>query len=275
LAALLALLVSCTGEGGSGHPSGPGVTGPEPTPEAEAVVRRTDLRMRFVLEGVSEESSAVEPVWNPALVFVPALPSGTRVRAGEAIGRSRIAPGIRQGLVAGELAQLRSLQGQIRSPVDGLLTLEDGRPVIRARGIDVVVPLLPIQYLRYRSVPFSGQATIETIVGQRSVPCTALWVAVAAGQAPYQLHCRLPSSVETAAGLRAQVVLTSQTFRDVLVVPNIYVGYDHAHDGYYVRILEGGRERRVPITVGITDGVVRVVTSDLPVGATLLPPSDG
>ena len=251
-----------------------------------AIVRRVDLQVRYVLEGVSQESSVVEVLWNPQLAFVPSLQAGEaggEVRAGEALGRSEITPDLLRTLKLGartssidasELAQLRSLEGRVVAPVDGVLALEGERPVIRAPGIDVVTRLLPLQYLRYRSIPFSGRASIETVIGQRSVPCAALWVRISDAEAPYELHCRLPAYVETAAGLRARIVLTSRTYRDVVVVPNLSVGYDPKHDGYYVNVVDNDGVRKVPITVGITDGVVRVVTSELPVGATLAPPSD-
>jgi len=283
-ALLLLVLAACTGTQRSSAPTRPPTTGASGTPDSGAVVRRVDLRVRYVLDGVSRESSAVQVLPNPALAFVSAVRAGTLVSAGEELGRSRISPEIRRFLVAGaavssidasELAQLRSLRGRLRAPIDGVLIMPGGVPAIRAPGIDVVVPLLPIQYLRYRSIPFSGRASIETIIGQRSMPCTAVWVQAVSGDPPYELHCRLPGYVETAAGLRARITLTSKVYRDVVVVPNIYVGYDRSTDGYYVTILEGGHQRRVPITVGITDGVVRVVTSDLPVGAPLVPPSNG
>lgn len=284
LSLLAVLFVACVGPEPPGAPTGPTRTDAPEAEEVGAVVRRTDLRVRFVLEGVSAESAAVHVLSNPALTFVPAVRVGARVSAGDAIGRSRIAPDVLRTLEASassssidasELAQLRNLQGRVLAPVEGTLTLEDDRPAVRATGIDVVAPLLPIQYLRYRSIPFSGRASIETIIGQRSVPCAALWVEVSGGEAPYELHCRIPRYVETAAGLRATITLTSKVYRDVVVVPNLYVAYDRRRDGYSVTILEDGAERRVPITVGITDGVVRVVTSELPVGATLVLPSHG
>ena len=280
-ALLLMVLATCTGPQQPSAPSRPPTTG---APGPGAVVRRVDLRVRYVLDGVSRESAEVQVLPNPAFAFVPAVRPGARVSAGDELGRTRISLEIRRALVAGaatssidaaELAQLRSLRGRLPAPVDGVFMLWDGVPAIRAPGIDAVASLLPIQYLRLRSIPFSGRASIETIIGQRSVPCTAVWVQIASGDPPYELHCRLPGYVETAAGLRARITLTSKVYRDVVVVPNIYVGYDRKADGYYVTILENGRQRRVPIMVGITDGVVRVVTSDLPVGAPLVPPSDG
>lgn len=282
LALVLVLLAACTEPQGPGGPSGP-AAGTRASPEA-AVVRRVDLRVRYVLEGISQEGSAVQVLWDPRFVFVPWRRSDEDVRAGDELGTSRIAPDLRRTLVTGArtssidasvLDQLRNLEGRILAPVDGVLTLEGGRPAIHAPGIDVVTELLPLQYLRYRSIAFSARASIETVIGQRSVACAALWVQISEGGTPYELHCRLPAHVETAAGLRARIVLTSKTYHDVVVVPNFFVGYDRRHDGYFVNLIEDGRVREVPITVGITDGVVRVVTSDLPVGATLAPLSDG
>lgn len=279
----LLLLPACTAPQGATGPSGPTPTG---TPGASdvAVVRRVDLRIRYVLEGTSQESPVVRVLWNPQLAFVPSIDPGEEVRAGEVLGRARIAPDLRRTIAAraptsaidaSTLSQLRNLQGRVLAPIDGIFALEDGRPLIRAQGIDVVSALLPLQYLRYRSIPFSGRASIETVIGQRWVPCAALWAEGSGGGTPYELHCRLPTYAETGAGLRARVVLSSKTYHDVVVVPNYFVGYDRRHDGYYVNIVEADRVRKVSITVGITDGVVRVVTSDLPVGATLAPPSDG
>lgn len=283
LALALVLLPACTESLGAAGPSGPTSTGTPATTDA-AVVRRVDLQVRYVLEGISEEGPAVAILWDPRLVFVPSRRPGEEVEAGDVLGRSRIAPDLRRTLATGArtssidasvLAELRSHEGRIFAPIAGTLALESGRPLIRAPGIDVVSALLPVQYLRYRSIPFSGRASIETVIGQRSLPCAALWVESSGGGTPYELHCRLPAYAETAAGLRARIVLSSKIYRDAVVVPNLFVGYDRRHDGYYVNIVEDGRVRKVPITVGITDGVVRIVTSDLPVGAMLAPPSDG
>lgn len=145
---------------------------------------------------------------------------------------------------------------------------------MKAPGLDVVAPLLPIQYLRYLTLKFRGRATIETIIGQRQVPCAALWVQPA-GQSGGELHCRLPSFVVTAPGFKAQVMVKSILFRNVVVVPNIYIAYARAIDGMYVIVKEAGRDRRIPITTGVTDGVVSVVTSRVPVGATLVAPRGG
>ena len=157
--------------------------------------------------------------------------------------------------------------------------MEKGQPFVRDPGVDVVVDLLPIQYLRYQSLEFSGWASIETLVGERRVACAAVWVQPSAGKTagvdvPYELHCRLPSYVETAAGLRSSLELRSAVYADVVVIPNIYVGYDPSTDGYYIRVIQDGEVLSLPITVGVTDGVVRVVTSDVPEGATLVRPNE-
>jgi hypothetical protein len=80
--------------------------------------------------------------------------------------------------------------------------------------------------------------------------------------------------LETAPGLRAQVILESERFQDVIMVPNIYIGYDPSSDGYVIRVIESDEVVIIPVTVGVTDGVVRVITSDVPVGAVLVPPEE-
>ena len=148
-------------------------------------------------------------------------PVPSRVVAGEEVGRTVVDPRVRMALEAGaptssldagELAQLRALRGPIVAPVSGLFRVEKGQPFVRDPGVDVVVDLLPIQYLRYQSLEFSGWASIETLVGERRVACAAVWVQPSAGKTagvdvPYELHCRLPSYVETAAGLRSSLEL--------------------------------------------------------------------
>jgi hypothetical protein len=176
----------------------------------------------------------------------------------------------------GELRQLAALRAPVVSPVSGVLTSAAGHPAIRDPGVDIVAGLLPIQYLRYQALEFSGRASIETVIGQRQIPCAAVWVQPAgtsssSSGSPYELHCRLPSYVETAAGLRGLVILKSTPYKNVIVVPNIYVGYDQRTDGYYINLQSGGRKKKVPIRVGVTDGVVRIITSKVPLGATLLP----
>lgn len=235
-----------------------------------------------MLDGLSENGSAVRLLSNNQLAFVPSVPLGSRVARGQEVGRTRINPDVRAALESGaaasrldrgQLAHLRTLVGPVIAPISGVLGNSAEGPIVRAPGVDVVVDLLPIQYLRYQALAFSGRASIETIIGQRVVACAAVWVQPGSGSA-YALRCRLPSYVETAAGLRAQVMLRSERFENVVVVPNLFVEYVEAIDGYAINVVVDGEERRVPITVGATNGVVRIVTSKVPIGAELVPPDD-
>lgn len=68
--------------------------------------------------------------------------------------------------------------------------------------------------------------------------------------------------------------LSSRPVENAVVVPNIYIGYDETADGYYLNIADNGTVSRTTVTVGVTDGVVRVITSPLPVGARIVLPED-
>lgn len=293
---LVAALAACSPAPSSAGPSSGTDASPQPTlgapSGASVTVRRTDFQVVYRLEGVSEVSDVVGLSSNRQLVVVPSLPNQSTVEAGQTVGTIRVAPDVAAALTAsegssridkGRLAQLRSLAGPVVAPVSGLLRVTPGSTVVEAPGIDVVVGLTPLQDLRYQSLQFSGRAVIETVVGQREVPCEAVWIArpeVSQTQADNStdvadvasdLHCRLPRYVETAPRLRARVVLESEHHRDAVVVPNVYVGYDPASDGYYITVMRDGRRSTVDVTVGPTDGVVRVITSPAPVGAVLVP----
>lgn len=136
LALALVLLPACTEPRGATGPSGPTSTGTPATTDA-AVVRRVDLQVRYVLEGISEEGPAVAILWDPRLVFVPSRRPGEEIEAGDVLGLSRIAPDLRRALATGArtssidasvLAELRSHEGRILAPIAGTLALENGRP---------------------------------------------------------------------------------------------------------------------------------------------------
>lgn len=286
-AAAFLFLAGCSSSAGAGSEAAPLEASSQPSPSG-VVIRRADFQIAYVLDGVSQTGIDVQLMSNPQLAFVPSVRANSDVAGGDVVGRAVIDPNVRAALAAGsatssldkgELAQLRRLEGPVVSPVSGVFSMAAGRPIVEDPGVDVVIGLTPIQSLRYESLQFTGEASIETIIGQRQVPCVTVWVeqagslaksAVGLGGA-YQLHCRLPSYVETGAGLPSQVSLKSALYKSVIVVPNVYVGYDPATDGYFINVTQGGQEGRLPITVGVTDGVVRIVTSSVPIGATLAP----
>lgn len=251
---------------------------------------RTDFQITYKLDGESRYSQGVRLISNQNLALVPTVGVDVTVTEGEIVGDAVVREDVAAALEASamdssidtaRLERLRSLEGPIKAPVGGVFAIEGTAPVISSQGIDVVVALTPIQDLRYQSLRFTGEAVIETIVGERAVDCEAVWIEA---QVPAneeidngpqgrsaELHCRLPNYIETASGLRARIILRSEVIEDAIVVPNIYVGYDDSIDEYFIRILQDGRESKVPVSVGVTDGVVRVITSDVPIGAQLLP----
>ncbi len=287
-------VAGCTaGDRGSPPPFDTSSSGPTATDQADqARVRQTDFQIRYQLEGVTRDSSAVGLVSSPQLALIVDVPEGTAVVRGEILGSVIVEPEVRASLEQGattsrldrsRLEHIMSLEGDLSAPVDGIFALGDLGPTLVSPGIDVVVDLTPIQGLRYQSLAFTGRATVETVVGEREVDCEAIWAettvpgvqeddeTVGTGQ---RLHCRLPAHVETAAGLRSRLALASQTFPEATVVPNVYVAYDAASDGYVVTVLDDGEQTTIPVDVGVTDGVVRVVTSQLPIGAVLVDPRD-
>lgn len=84
------------------------------------------------------------------------------------------------------------------------------------------------------------------------------------------LHCRLPAHAETVPGINGSVTVTSEPLEDVTLVPVYYLQYEEDSETYFVTTVEDGVEVDHEVTLGPTDGVVRVVTSELPIGATLV-----
>lgn len=284
---LLLLVAGCSSTGDAAPLPETGGDSAPAQPATEVAIRQADFQVTYRLEGVTAESDRVGLISNRQLAFEPDVDDGAPVRRGDQLGRAIIAPDVEAALEAGaasssvdeaRLGQLRSLERALQAPVSGVFEVVEGRPIVSTPGIDVVVGLTPIQELRYQSILFTGRAIVETVVGERNVPCDAIWIARSAAapeeggeSGPARLHCRLPGFVETAAGLRSRVVLESETIRDAVVVPNVFVGYDADRDGYYVQVERDGATTTIPVVVGVTDGVVRVITSDVPVGARLVP----
>lgn len=293
LAALLAAVLSAGCSSGSPAPEFPvpddGALGAGAGLSGAAIEQR-DFQIAYRLEGVSARSSAVRLMSNRNLAFHPSLPVDSAVSKGQTVGRAAVASDVKESLEAAAAAsaidrsrldQLLALEGPLVAPAGGVLTMEDGFPAVRAPGINAVVDLTPLQELRYQSIAFTGRAVIETVIGERNVACLAVWVKTEVLEPdPFspressELHCRLPNHIETAPGLRAQVRLFSRLVENAVVVPNIYIGYDEAADGYYLNIADNGTVSRTPVTVGVTDGVVRVITSPVPIGARLALPED-
>ena len=253
----------------STDPAGAGVT-----------VAQRDFVVQLRLDGSSAMSDRIPLVSNPEFVARLNVLAGDEVERGATIGTVTVRPDLEQSLSGGasriNAARLRALlarEHDLVAPVAGEVAGDESS--IENAGIDVVVPLTPVQALRFIGLEFQGAASIETTVGTRSVDCLAVWLETdSSGDVPQQVRCRLPEFVETATGLRATLELTSDAIPDAIVVPTRFIGYDAAQDAYVVTIEQDGQPEVVPVDVGATDGVIRVITSSLPVGAPLLLPDD-
>jgi hypothetical protein len=245
--------------------------------DGQLAVQESVFEVTYRLDGVISKSTSVGIDIPSGTSFAPSGASGSEVKKGQSLGalvaeRSH-ADGTQEGTVArSQRALVATRLRSVPAPLSGRAMLSTASARVEQDGLDVVVPLKPLQELRYRGMNFSGQATVETVLGQRTSPCVAVWIDTAVtGPEPAEggaaasasVHCRLAADIETAAGLPAVLTLTSQRLDDVLAIPLIYIGLDQTGENYVVRAREGTAwvERRV--VVGATDGVRRVVTSGL------------
>lgn len=284
-------LAACGVDAGTAPATGP----PSATPPGDAApvgrLERRDFQMSYRLDGVTVDSDRVLLDVRDGLVLAPAdgIVDGAVVTDGTVVGTTRVeherAVALEHGaqrssMDRATLAALRAFEGEVVARATGPLDLASSPPSIVAQGIDVTAPLTPLQSLRYASTAFSGTATVETVVGQRQVACTSVWVAPAGdgngngngNPDGRTLHCRLPARAETTAGIRAQISLTSETVPDALVVPLLFLDYDEAADGYVIHVQQDDDVVTYPVVAGPTDGVVRVVTTEAPVGSVLVAP---
>lgn len=278
-------LAGCGPSTGTVPTSSASNTAPSGDDEPVGRLERRDFRMSYRLDGVTVDSDRLLLDVRDGLELTPVdgMSEGTVVAEGTVVGTTRVEPGRvdaleqdaqRSSMDAATLAALRAFEGEVVARATGRLDLASSPPAIVAPGIDVTAPLTPLQGLRYASTRFDGTATVETVVGQRRVPCTSVWVASTSGaeRTERTLHCRLPARAETTAGIRAQISLTSATVPDALVVPLLFLEYDETTDGYVIHVQQDDGVTTFPVVAGPTDGVVRVVTTDAPVGSVLVAP---
>jgi hypothetical protein len=234
----------------------------------------------YRLDGLVEAGDAVRVDVPDGTEFVSAIgESESRVTAGQTLGALRlISTEPASGTVAESRSQLAASRvGDVIAPVSGVATFGPDAVAIKSAGLDVVVPLKPLQELRYRALRFSGTATVETVLGQRKSPCVAIWLQEMPGAAESEqeassaVHCRLAANVETAAGLPAVLTLASTPEEGAIAVPLIYIGLDTTGTNYLARVREGPTTVDRPVVVGATDGVRRVITSGLEPGELLDP----
>lgn len=248
------------------------------------LVQRRDFTATYRLDGVVQRGSEVGFDVPSGVRYQPAGELPRTVRAGEAIGRlvaSAPEDEAPSALAKSEEVRAKQWVGAVQAPVGGRLELDQNRPRIVAEGIDVVVTFTPLQEMRFRSMRYEGAATVETPSGQFQAACKSLWLEQPPAGAPAgsedtttsavaaRAHCRLPGWVETAVGLRARLALSARTIKNALLVPTIAVRYDNTSDSPFVTVIDGGGSRRVPVVLGATDGVMRVVDAGLREGQAL------
>lgn len=246
---------------------------------ATFTVEQANFQVRYRLDGSVVSSSAVGIDVPAGTRFSATADSntGTTATAGQRIGTLSVPEptGQDDGTVDASLrALVRSRVGPVVAPVAGAVTSSATSVRIATAGLDLAVPLKPLQELRYRGMRFTGTATVETVLGQRNVPCQAVWVEPVQQDeegATAMVRCRLAPSVETAAGIPAVLTLTSSAIPDAVTVPVIYVGLDAAGKNYVARVRDGATFTHKPVVVGPTDGVRRVVISGLSAGDVLAP----
>jgi hypothetical protein len=242
-----------------------------------------DFQIDYNLDASTRGSEVVVLTAPFGAVLVPVAEPGEVVTAGAVVARTQVDKGYRIELErlastnridAAILRELDLLPGDVKAPITGVFEADGEGLRIASRGIDVVTGLTGVQALRLGSIALTGVASVETVVGQRQVECAAvsvvLGVANAESDRVAELRCRLPRTVETAAGLRARLHVLGPLFAGATVVPNSAIGTDDG--GYVVTILVDGVKETVPIDVGPSDGVVRVVMTSLPDGAEIVPP---
>lgn len=264
---------------------GPSATAPSADDAPVGRLERREFQMSYRLDGVTVDSDRVLLDVRDGLELTPAdgVVDGAMVTDGTVVGTTRVeqsrAAALEQGaqqssMDRATLVALRAFEGDVVAHATGPVDLTSSPPSVVASGIDVTAPLTPLQSLRYASTTFDGIATVETVVGQRRVACTSVWVAPTADADGNgrMLHCRLPARAETTAGLRAQISLTSEVVPDALVVPLLFLDYDELADGYVLHVQQDDEVVTYPVVAGPTDGVVRVVQTDAPVGSVLVAP---
>lgn len=275
IVAVSLLTVGCSGQAETAPAVTSGVSTPNGASSDEPlVVARRDFSVTFKLDGSTRAGTAVLLDERAGVTLVPAGKLPRQVTRGETIGRYEPVKATATTPSDRSLAQLaQTLAGPVTASGDGVFRARAGRYEVASEGLDVAVPLTPVQALRYRSMPFTGTASTESLVGRTTTPCEGLWLSAAAPQAAggasdsgaaavEQLNCRLSARVESAPGLRAQLTLTSVLQKGVLTVPVLGLAYDDKTGTNYVTV-SGPQPRRVPVTLGATDGVARVISGDV------------
>lgn len=247
--------------------------------------------------------------------------SGAALVVTAKIGDLQIAPDVLTQLsaaaisssVAGSrLAALVSRARPLTTPVAGRTSGFPDAPRVQSPGLDLVADLTPALRLRYAAMDLSATATVQTTIGEQTVPCVATWLAASSGTGASQsdpptdgpptggvptgsqspnstaagtagqaspaelpgLHCRLPLGVDTTAGITGTIALKAPPLNGVISVPTSYIRLDPSGANYTVQVKRTDRIDAVSVVVGAYNGVRRVIIKGLNVGDVIVRPAD-
>lgn len=259
---------------------------PEPRPSATsqevtledtgATLSTRDFQIVMTLDATTEVSAGIQLVPDSRFELSTKKATGSKIKAEQRIGKLKINAQLLDSLKtqsktstieADRLAKLQALEGDVLAPVAGVLDISTPTAILQTPGTNAASDLTPNQRLRTMGEQFTGEATVETIIGKRTVPCVSIWTVES------KLQCRLPAYIETAPGLRASVTVKSLTIPGALVVPNTYLYYSNETANYMVNLILDGTTTPTPVTIGPTDGIVTVITSQLTPGTQVATPS--
>lgn len=252
--------------------------------ETTMTVQKSTFAVSYRLSGLTIDSAAVGVDIPRGAHLTDAPRSGASTSLGDALGTLKPSDADASepaGTVeASRRAMTSSRLRTLRSPASGRVHFTGRSAKVSTSGIDVAIPLKPLQELRYRGMEFTGSVTTETVLGQEEGTCQSVWIEdspqPSTGDdgtgASATLHCRLPADFETAPGLPAVVTLTSERLDKVITIPVLYISLDKGGQNYVVQLRRGGRPTEQKITVGATDGVRRTVIEGLEPGDVIVLP---
>lgn len=288
---LAALLSGCGNSDVDQIPASSGQTEQGDSVALEEVTAFTrDFSFALSVDAKVASSAGVRLDEDNLFEFRSTVADGDLVIRGQSIGELLLKDALRKELL-GESASsdsakfrlqaLDSREGTVESPITGVFRAKD--KVVESQGLEVQANLTPIQSLRLKSVEFSADTSLETTSGVQTFTCESIWVSTASANQlildelvpvdeAVTVHCRLPDNIETVPGVEATLSMKSQVIEKATVVPAISVQYVQSLQEFAVCVAEDGEPALVPVIVGPTDGVVRVVYSGVTDGTVL---SDG
>lgn len=177
---------------------------------------------------------------------------------------------------ADRLAELEADTTTLTAPTAGTVSFDQTMTATISGDFAIVATALPLQQLRLTSGTLTATAQIEGVNGPQTIECATITVG---GAAPPQaaasdstgidagagsgadasngfgaVRCTADGSIPPIAGLQAQLRIEIQLASDALVVPDVAITYVDSRPT--VTLVDGSV---VPVEVGPTDGVLRVI----------------